>query len=200
MKNSHIAVLMAAAAAVLLLRLRQQQRPGDDQTVFDTIGQTMDEAIGALAPGPAADMSASDQVRAMLKSREQLRLKPYNLGDGGWTVGYGHWESDPAKLPVLNTNDDADALFDKDLNERAEKWVRLYVKVPVTQYEYDALVHVAYNLSPKGFKKFADAVNAGEGIAGIAADSVAWVNPSLQHGIQARRDEEVALFETGAYA
>lgn len=145
-------------------------------------------------------MRASDDVRAMLKRRERLRLERYNLGDGGWTIGYGHWENDVSKVPARITPDDAEALFDSDLYSRAEKWVRLYVKIPVTQYEYDALVHVAYNMSPKGFKKFADAVNAGEGIAGIAADSVAWVAPRFQNGIQARRDEETTLFETGVYA
>lgn len=193
---------MAAAASVLLVRRNQGQgfiQP-EEETIFDTIGQTMDQAIGSIAPGPAADMRASEQLRDMLKGRERLRLERYNLGDGGWTIGYGHWEPRIELVPARITVDDAEAMFDRDLEARAEKWVRLYVKVPVTQYEYDALTHIAFNLSPKGFKKFADAVNRGEGIGQIATASVAWVAAHLRNGIQNRRNQEIALFNEGYYA
>jgi len=136
----------------------------------------------------------------MLKGREVLRLERYNLGDGGWTIGYGHFEKDISKIPARITRDDAEAMFDRDLFERAVKWVRLYVSVPVTQYQFDALTHIAYNLSPKGFKRFADAVNAGEGIDAIADASVYWPAPQFQNGIRARRATEVALFNEGVYA
>jgi lysozyme len=194
------ALLIGAAAAALFLWLRQQQAGDDDETVFDTIGQTMDQALGALAPGPAADMYPSEVLRDMLKRREVLRLERYNLGDGGWTIGYGHFETDINKVPARIERDDAEALFDQDLYARAVKWVRLYVQVPVTQYQFDALTHIAYNLSPKGFKKFADAVNAGEGIDGIADQSVSWVSPYFQNGIRNRRAQEVELFNDGVYA
>ena len=191
--------LLAGAAAMWML-IRHQQDSTDDETVFDTIGQTMDQALGMLAPGPAAEMYPSEELRDMLKSREALRLERYNLGDGGWTIGYGHWESDINKVPARITRDDAEALFDRDLYERAVKWVRLYVSVPVTQYQFDALTHIAFNMSPKGFKRFADAVNAGEGIDQIADASVYWVSSNFQNGIRARRAQEVALFNDGVYA
>ena len=136
----------------------------------------------------------------MLKRRERLRLERYNLGDGGWTIGYGHFETDINKVPARITVDDADRIFDIDVAERAEKWVRLYVRVPVTQYEFDALVHIAFNLSPKGFKKFADAVNAGQGIYDVARGSVAWVADKFKNGISNRRNEEISLFSEGVYA
>lgn len=198
------AVLIGMAAAVVVLLIRRDREDGfippNEETIFDTIGQTMDQAIGSIAPGPAAGMRASEELRDMLKGRERLRLERYNLGDGGWTIGYGHWESRIELVPARITRDDAEAMFDRDLEARAEKWVRLYVQVPVTQYEYDALVHIAFNLSPKGFKKFADAVNRGEGIAGIASASVSWVAANLRNGISNRRNEEVALFNSGRYA
>lgn len=193
-------VMLGAAVAAAVLWLHQQQAEGDEETVLDTIGQTMDQALGMLAPGPAAEMYPSDELREMLKRREVLRLERYNLGDGGWTIGYGHWESDIAKVPARITRDDAEAMFDRDLFERAVKWVRLYVKVPVNQYQFDALTHIAYNLSPKGFKRFADAVNAGDGIDQIAGESVFWVATRLQNGIRARRNQETTLFNEGVYA
>lgn len=197
--SARTAAFIACGAAVLFV-LRKMQTDSDEETVFDTIGQTMDQALGMLAPGPAADMYPSEELRDMLKSREALRLERYNLGDGGWTIGYGHWESDINKVPARITRDDAEALFDRDLYERAVKWVRLYVSVPVTQYQFDALTHIAFNMSPKGFKRFADAVNAGEGIDQIADDSVYWVSSNFQNGIRARRAQEVALFNDGVYA
>jgi lysozyme len=202
--NARVVIVLAGVGALLLLVVRRDREngfiPPDDETILDTIGQTMDQAIGSIAPGPAAGMRASDQLREMLKGRERLRLERYNLGDGGWTIGYGHWESSIDRVPARITVDDAEAMFDRDLDARAEKWVRLYVKVPVTQYEYDALVHIAFNLSPKGFKKFADAVNRGEGIGGIATQSVSWVAAHLRNGISNRRNQEIALFNEGYYA
>jgi lysozyme len=198
--TSRAAVILIAAAAAAVLLLRKQQAASEDETVLDTIGQTMDQALGMLAPGPAADMYPSEELRDMLKRREQLRLERYNLGDGGWTIGYGHWDSNINNVPARITLDDAEALFDRDLYDRGYKWVRLYVSVPVTQNQFDALTHIAYNMSPKGFKRFADAVNAGEGIDQIADDSVFWVAANFQNGIRARRAQEVALFNDGVYA
>jgi lysozyme len=200
MASARQMVLLGAALAAGVLLLRKAASEGDEETIVDTIGQTMDQALGMLAPGPAADMNPSEELRDMLKGREALRLERYNLGDGGWTIGYGHWERDISKVPARITRDDAEALFDRDLYDRAYKWVRLYVSVPVTQYQFDALTHIAYNMSPKGFKRFADAVNAGEGIDQIADASVYWVAGNLQNGIRARRAQEVALFNDGVYA
>lgn len=195
--------VMAATAAILLMprAARENDAEGDDEeTIFDTIGQTMDEVIGSVAPGPAVDMWATDALRAMLKAREQLRLERYNLGDGGWTIGYGHYEKNINDIPSRITFDEAESMFDRDLSNRAEKWVRLYVQVPVTQYQFDALVHIAYNMSPKSFKKFADAVNAGQGIDYIAEASIGWVDAKFQNGIRNRRNEEMALYNQGQYA
>lgn len=193
-------VMGGAAAALLLLRMDDENSGDDEESIIDTIGQTMDQAIGAIAPGPVADMYASEELRNMLKSRERLRLERYNIGDGGYTIGYGHFEKDINKVPARITHDEAEAMFDRDLAERAEKWVRLYVEVPLMQYEFDALTHIAYNLSPKGFKKFADSVNAGQGIGPVAEASVSWVAAHLQNGIRNRRNEEVALYNLGQYA
>lgn len=223
MSGKTLLVGLAAVAAVLLLRrpeliglapLFEDEAPADDayswdsdgqyvpegETIFETIGQAMDEVIAAVAPGPVADMYASEELRVMLKSRERLRLERYNIGDGGWTIGYGHFEKNIANIPARITVDQANAMFDRDLAERAEKWVRMYVRVPLYQYQFDALVHIAFNMSPPSFKKFADTVNAGEGITYWANRSISWVAAHLQNGIRNRRNEELALFNGGMYA
>lgn len=174
--------------------------PGDDGLIGD--GLTMfDELVGNIdGTGFTEDMKTSHSMREMLKDREALRLNRYSLGDGGYTIGYGHFERDINRIPATITRDEAEALFDRDLVERGEKWVKLYVKVPLTQYQFDALVSVAYNMSPRSFKKFADQVNAGQGINAMAERSIAWVPAHLQNGIRNRRNEEMIVFNSGVYA
>lgn len=175
---------------------------GEDYTVLDALSDTVDEVTGTVADmvnrGPVADMQPSWEVREDLKRSEGLRLKRYNLGDGVWTIGYGHAGS-YLTIPETITEAQAEAWFSEDLESRAAKWVRLYIRVPLTQYEFDALVHIAYNMSPRSFKKFADQVNAGNGIEGMAQASIGWVPAHLQNGIRNRRDREVAMFNGGVY-
>jgi lysozyme len=164
----------------------------------------MDEATATLSnfmnPTPASSMQPSDALVARLKQSEGVRLTRYNLGDGGWTIGYGHFSTNLADIPATCTQAQADAWFASDLQAKAVKWVQLYVSVPLTQNQFDALVDVAFNMSPRGFKRFADAVNAGQGIDAIAQASISWVAPSLQNGIANRRASEVAMFNNGDYS
>lgn len=168
-----------------------------------TLGDVMDEATATVMnmvnPTPASSMAPSDALKSRIKQREGLRLTRYALGDGGWTIGYGHYSTNIADIPATCTLAQADAWFDSDLQNRAVKWVQLYVTVPLAQNQFDALVDVAYNMSPRGFKRFADAVNAGQGIDAIAQASVSWVDPSLQNGIQNRRNTETAMYDNGDY-
>lgn len=175
---------------------------GEDYTMLDSLSDTVDELTGAVTDmvnrGPVADMQPSAEVRQDIKSSESLKLTRYNLGDGVWTIGYGHAGSYLA-IPETCTLDQAEAWFDDDIESRAAKWVRLYVRVPLTQYEFDALVHIAYNMSPRSFRKFADQVNAGQGIEAMAEASIGWVPANLQNGIRNRRNREVAMFNRGIY-
>lgn len=175
----------------------------DDSSPVASLGDAMDEATATVMnmvnPTPASSMQPSAALVAKLKQNEGLRLTRYALGDGGWTIGYGHFSTNLADIPATCTQAQADAWFASDLQQRAVKWVQLYVTVPLTQNQFDALVDVAYNMSPRGFKKFADAVNAGQGIDAIAQASVSWVDPSLQNGIQNRRNTEMAMFDQGDY-
>ncbi|SAK68275.1 lysozyme [Caballeronia temeraria] len=179
------------------------QNPDDSIDPLAPLGDAMDEATATvwnmISPNPAASMQPSDALVSRLKQSEGLRLTRYNLGDGGWTIGYGHYSTNLADIPATCTQAQADAWFASDLQAKAVKWVQLYVSVPLTQNQFDALVDVAFNLSPRGFKRFADAVNAGQGIDDIAQASVSWVSPALQNGIQNRRNSEMAMFDNGDY-
>ncbi|SKC92265.1 lysozyme [Paraburkholderia hospita] len=200
------AVAIIAGASVYWLYATAQQvaaTTGEDYGIGDAAGDAVSELTAQfenmVAPGSAAVMDISPQGEAWLKQRESLRLTKYVLGDGGETIGYGHW-GPFGTLPDSITQAQADALFDSDVQQRAAKWVRLYVTAPVTQQQFDALCSIAYNMSPKSFRHFADAVNAGQGIDGVAQASVSWVATNLQNGISNRRATEMALFDSGVYA
>jgi lysozyme len=212
MKNVLLLALLAAGGFVAWKLLAPAQDPSagsdpsstgsstDTGSIFNTAMIAIDQAVGVFTTNPASALTTSQDMQDMLKSRERLVLEPYNLGDGGWTVGYGHFEKSRAALPAISSEADADALFAQDVASRAEKWVKLYVTVPLSQNQFDALVSIAFNMSPRSFKKFADSVNAGQGISGIAQQSVAWVAAQFTNGIQNRRDAELRVFNDGVYA
>jgi lysozyme len=200
------AVAIIAGASVYWLYTTAQQveaTTGETYTIADAAGDVVDQVTAQfenmVAPGSAAVMDISPQGELFIRNREQCRLTKYVLGDGGETIGWGHYGAF-GTLPDSITQDQADAMFDSDVQQRAAKWVRLYVTAPVTQEQFDALCSIAYNMSPKSFRKFADSVNAGQGIDGVAAASVSWVTAGLQNGISNRRAAETNLFDNGVYA
>ena len=198
--NRQLAVAVIVAAAGLLLLSKRSETANDDG-ILDTMEVQFDVAAGLIfGEGPIAGMSTSPAMLDMLKRRERLVNRPYNLGDGGWTIGYGHFSTSRASLPDYMTDAEALTQFADDVRERGEKWVKLYVQIDLTQYQFDALVSIAFNLSPKSFKKFAASVNEGQGIADIAQQSVSWVASKFTNGIENRRNSEVDVFYSGVYA
>jgi lysozyme len=197
MSNKLVLAVLIGAAIIWY----ENQAGDDDPQNEDLVDSTMtkiDEAVAAVSgPGPIADMSMSAAGLNMLSNREACYLKPYQLGDGGWTIGYGHYSK---SKPNDITQDQADAIFADDVVNRGEKWVKLYVTVDLSQEQFDALVSIAFNMSPQSFKKFADSVNAGDGIDGIAQASVGWVAPAFTNGIRNRRNSEMNLYDNGVYA
>ncbi|MFB9125934.1 glycoside hydrolase family 24 [Paraburkholderia dipogonis] len=201
--------VVALIAGVSVYLLYQQaatvaaQTGESDYTALDAATTLVDEMTNgianAVAPTPASQMDISAQGELFIRSRERCSLTKYRLGDGGETIGWGHYGA-YGTLPASITQAQADAMFADDVQSRAAKWVRLYVTVDVTQEQFDALCSIAYNMSPRSFKKFADSVNAGNGIDGIANQSVSWVPANLQNGIQNRRNAEMMLFDSGVYA
>lgn len=93
-------------------------------------------------------MKTSQAGIDLIHSFEQLRLKAYpdpGSKDGNpYTVGWGSTGSDIGPGTVW-TKEKADQRFASDLS-KFEQAVSLLVKVPLTQYQFDALVSFTYNL------------------------------------------------------
>lgn len=93
-------------------------------------------------------MKTSQAGIDLIHSFESLRLKAYpdpGSKDGKpYTVGWGSTGSDIGAGTVW-TKEKADQRFASDLS-KFEQAVSLLVKVPLTQYQFDALVSFTYNL------------------------------------------------------
>jgi lysozyme len=93
-------------------------------------------------------MKLSEQGINLIKSFEGLRLSAYRDVAGIWTIGYGstrYHDGKPVKPgDKLADEQQADALFANTLGQY-EDAVNQYVKVPLTQSQFDALVSFTYN-------------------------------------------------------
>ena len=202
-------LLLTAGAALLMVggvmvwRQRQptyaSQAPEDAPEWSDLLTYAASAARDAVMPSPVADMAPSDRLRDMLKAGERLALQRYRLGDGGWTIGFGRFYRDPAEPPESITREQAESWFAEDVEARAARWVRAFVSVPLLQHQFDALCHMAYNLSPKAFKTIAEAVNAGQDPEAAALQFVR-AGSNLEKGLRNRRGREIALYRAGTYS
>ena len=94
-------------------------------------------------------MQMSLAGRQFLCSWESCLLTPYQDIAGNWTVGWGHeLEPTDARDPV--TQDEADALLDHDLLDRAVP-VNGLIRVTVTQPQFDAIMDFCYNAGIASF-------------------------------------------------
>lgn len=214
-----VAVVLGAAFLLLSGRARASARgdSGDPNAPGPLPNFSWDPNVNADNTAAASPMQLepSAQLAAWLKAKESLLLDKTDLGDGGFTIGWGHFEARGSKaaaaMPDSITQSDADALFSDgpvpawvsqsspDLDARGAAVVRKYVNVPLTQNQFDALTSLAYNLSQTSFAQIADAVNQGAGIDPIAYNFVR-AGTQFEAGLTARRNAEVAMFESGVYA
>jgi lysozyme len=79
---------------------------------------------------------------------EGTRMVPYDDIAGNATVGVGHLlhkgTCTAEDKPI--TRDQAEKLFELDIKTKAEVFVNKYVRVPLNQNQFDALVDFCYNL------------------------------------------------------
>ena len=103
----------------------------------------------------ASDLKASNWYWSHIRDEESLKCKAYNIGDGKWTIGYGHTEG-VKEGDVLgdgvNCEDEANKILREDSNYHAErlrkifkKWEEQGIYVPITQNMYDSLLSLSYN-------------------------------------------------------
>lgn len=152
-------------------------------------------------------MTPSLRLLNFLKEYESKRLAPYFATDyerkiGKQTIGYGH-----VILPNENfgkgiTDAQAEKLFVDDVNKYSEP-IYKYVKVDLSQNQFDALVSFVFNIGETNFRKstLLKKLNAGD-YDEAANQFMRWAFQDGKPiaGLYNRRYSEVRIFKHGIYA
>lgn len=146
-------------------------------------------------------MKTSDQGIDLLIAREGLRTEAYLDSRGIPTIGVGHTGPE-VHMGLVWTKEKCREVFVQDL-ERFEQAVNECVKLPLEQFEFDALVSFSFNCGERalahgnngGPSSILKALNAGNlTLAAAAFDN--WHSPPE---IAARRNGEREQFKGAAF-
>lgn len=95
-------------------------------------------------------MRTSQDGISLIQGFEGCRLTSYQDGGGVWTIGYGRTAGVCAGMTI--TMDEANDFLVEDLVQ-TENFVNVYVTVPLSQHQFDALVSFTYNLGSGSLKR-----------------------------------------------
>ena len=151
----------------------------------------------AISLTDSKQLSMSEEGYTSLLRSEGFRDQAYKDTRGVWTIGVGETQWDGKPVSQSNpgrkiTPEEALAKMKERVKKDFEPMVRRWLKIPITQSQFDSLVHLVYN-SPKGAKKIIDKMNGGEQ---ITQDDFmkATVIKENEKGLVTRREEEFAMF------
>lgn len=153
-------------------------------------------------------MQVSAAGRKAIAGHEGVRLKAYpDPATGGepWTIGIGHTSAaGPPKVTkgMTITAAECDEILSWDL-ATFEAAVSKAVTAPVNQYQFDALVSLAFNIGAGAFAKstLVKKLNARD-YGGAADQFLVWNKAAgkVMKGLVTRREAERALFLKAAPA
>jgi len=156
-------------------------------------------------PKDVHKLEASQEGMQFIAGQEGFKDTMYKVkGSGRWTIGYGH-EFDEKEIPRYKagiTKEEAKELFCQDV-QKVIRTIRRNVLVPLTQYQFDALISYVYNTGSLRKTKLLNNLNAGKFEAAaremdIVTQTVGEKKVILK-GLVRRRKEERKLFLKGDY-
>ena len=137
----------------------------------------------------------SEKGKSLIKDFEGFRTHAYQDSVGVWTIGYGHTKGVTPDM-IISTEQGEEMLTD-ELKEY-ETYVETLVKVPLHQYQYDALVSWVYNLGPTNFKNstLLRKLNSGD-YSAVPTEIKRWnkAGGKVLEGLVKRREAEAKMFE-----
>jgi lysozyme len=138
-------------------------------------------------------MRISDKGLALVESLEDFHPVVYMDNAGLPTIGYGHKLKPVEAFPNGVTDEEATALLREDV-AMAEHAVNTFVKVPLTQGQYDSLVDFAYSVGGSSLEHstLLRLLNEGK-YEEAAAQFVLWDHAGSD-GLLRRREAERAMF------
>ena len=139
-------------------------------------------------------MKISSRGINLIKKYEGLRLEAYKCPSGVFTIGYGHTKG--VKRGMKISKEQAEGFLLDDL-KTYEKAVNNCVKVPINQYQYDALVSFCFNCGAGALKNstLLKKLNKKD-YTGASNEFLKWnkANGQVLKGLTKRRQEERGLF------
>jgi GH24 family phage-related lysozyme (muramidase) len=164
----------------------------------------------------ASMLTMSPEAVALLKDVEKLRLKPYDDQNGkdistwvkGATIGYGHLiaQDEWALYEDGLIEQQADAMFRDDARP-FERAVGQAIEVGVQQYEFDAMVILAFNIGQGSFRNpsVVKLINNPRAVTGHASLEDAWKSwnksqGKVMKGLISRRAAEWRIYTSALYA
>ena len=149
--------------------------------------------VGKAKPESSA-LTISESGIAHIKRWEGCRTNAYLCPAKVWTIGYGHTKT--AKPGMMISHLEAEHLLREDL-KRFEDAVRDYVRVPLAQGQYDALVSFAFNVGIGAFQKstLLKLLNKGQyNTAALQFSQWVYAGKRKLEGLVNRRNEEYRMF------
>ena len=152
----------------------------------------------AAAQNFTHEMSLSYEGLELIKASEGLRVNAYRCPAGVWTIGYGHTKGVRSGDKIEEA--DADLFLIKDVGW-AERCVIDLVRVPLEQWQFDALSSFVFNLGRRSLKKstLLRLLNKGD-YDGAAKQFPRWNKHRegkrlvVSRGLTIRRNDEMMLF------
>lgn len=135
----------------------------------------------------------------MVKSFEGLRLKAYRDAVGVLTIGYGHTKG--VYEGQVITEKQAVNYLRSDLRQ-SERYVKYYVKVKLSQQQFDALVSWTFNLGPGNLKRSTMLKRLNQcNYDAVPCEMMHWnkAGRNVLAGLTRRRREEGKLFNGGPF-
>ena len=145
-------------------------------------------------------MKLSAEGLNLIKQFEGVRSRPYRCPANLWTVGVGHLIGDGKSLPKSYnrtfTEEEINAILIRDLS-RFERGIRMYIKVPLRQCEYNSLCSFAFNLGLGTLQRstLRQKINRGDK-EGAAKEILKYCRAGgkIVKGLQRRREAEYRMF------
>ena len=141
-------------------------------------------------------MEISDRGIDLIKEFEGLRLESYLCPAKKWTIGYGFTRG--VKEDMEWTEEQAEWVLKSEVKEYCDA-VNKCVKVPLNQYQFDALVSWTYNLGESNLKNstLLKVLNDGD-YESVPFQIKRWnkANGKVLSGLTRRRKSEAELFRS----
>jgi len=143
-------------------------------------------------------LTLSPEGAAFIARFEGFRATPYRCPAGKLTIGYGHVIQGTETLVEISQGD-ALSLLQQDATREAAPVARA-LTVPLTRYQADALISLAFNVGGGAVRKstLLQRINAGR-LTDAADEFLRWnrIGKVESRGLTRRRQAERDLFLTG---